>query len=168
MKKIDLIKNKIIHRDQLAQNLLLWRFLGKKIVFTNGCFDIIHAGHITYLSEAADLGNILIIGLNTDNSVKRLKGEGRPLNHEDARALVLASLKVVTCVILFDEDTPYNLISEIRPDFLVKGKDYKVHEIAGNDLVQSYGGQVVTIDLVDGYSTTGLIGKMNTGEQCCP
>lgn len=168
MKKLDLALIKIIPREELERNLLRWRFLGKKIVFTNGCFDIVHAGHVTYLSEAADLGDLLVIGLNTDDSVRRLKGEGRPLNSQDARALVLASLKVVNVVVLFDEDTPYNLISQIKPDVLVKGKDYQVHDIAGHDIVQSYGGQVVTLDLVEGFSTSGLIGKMKKGDHCCP
>ena len=129
----------------------------KKIVFTNGCFDILHRGHIEYLSMARDLGVVLIIGLNTDDSVKRIKGEGRPVQDETSRALILASLRFVEAIILFDEDTPYDLISMIKPDVLVKGGDYTEETIVGADIVKANGGEVVTIPLVEGYSTSGLI-----------
>ena len=129
----------------------------RKIVFTNGCFDILHRGHIEYLSKASDLGDVLIIGLNTDASVKRIKGEGRPVQDETSRALILASLRFVEAVILFDEDTPYDLISMIKPDVLVKGGDYTEETIVGADIVKAIGGEVVTIPLVEGYSTSGLI-----------
>lgn len=134
---------------------------GKKLVFTNGCFDIIHRGHITYLNEAKNLGDFLIIGLNTDNSVKRLKGEGRPINNQNDRAIVIDNLKAVDFIIFFEEDTPYNLISEIRPDVLVKGGDWKEEEIVGSDIVKSYGGKVISLKYIDNYSTTNLLKKIS-------
>ncbi len=130
------------------------KFFRKKIVFTNGCFDILHHGHIDYLIKAAALGDYLIIGLNTDNSVRRNKGNKRPINDEQSRALLLASLRFVDAVIYFDSHTPAELIREIIPDILVKGADYKPEEIAGYDTVISHGGKVLTIDLLPGYSTT--------------
>ena len=142
---------------QLTAQLSRWREQGLKIVFTNGCFDILHRGHVEYLSKASDMGDVLVVGLNTDASVKRLKGEGRPINDQKARALVLASLSFVDAVVLFDEDTPYELIKAIRPDVLVKGADYKPLEIVGYDIVTSYGGKVETVPLVEGYSTTSIL-----------
>ncbi len=130
-----------------------------RIVFTNGCFDLLHRGHIYYLSKARELGDLLVIGLNSDASVSRLKGPGRPLNPVQARAEVLAALAMVDYIIIFDEDTPINLISEIRPDILVKGGDYKKEEIVGYEEVVSRGGEVVTIPILTGYSTTSLIKK---------
>ena len=132
----------------------------RKKVFVSGCFDILHLGHIDYLSKAADLGDILIIGLNTDDSVKRLKGPHRPINDEYSRALLLASLQFVHAVVLFDEDTPYDLIKCIQPNILVKGKDYKPEEIAGYDIIQQNQGEVITIDLVEGYSTSIIENKI--------
>ena len=146
--------------DELANQLKEWRLSGKKIVFTNGCFDILHRGHIEYLAKAADMGDILIIGLNTDRSVKRLKGESRPVNDQHARALLLAALSFVDAVTLFDEDTPYYLIKTVMPDLLVKGGDYKIEDIVGHDIVEANGGKVVTIPLTEGYSTTKTIGKL--------
>ena len=134
---------------------------GDKIVFSNGCFDILHRGHVEYLSKAADLGDVLIIGLNTDASVRRLKGESRPVNGQESRALLLAALSFVDAVVFFDEDTPYNLINKVQPDVLVKGKDYKPEDVVGYDIVTSKGGKVITIDLVDGFSTTNIINKIN-------
>lgn len=162
MLKSEIIQNKILSADELQRHLTLWRFKGKKIVFTNGCFDILHLGHIDYLMKAADAGDVMIIGLNTDASVRKLKGEGRPVNDEQARALILASLVFVSAVVLFDEDTPYNLIQKIQPDVLVKGNDYKIEDIAGHDIVLAKGGKVITVDLLSGYSTTGLIEKLKT------
>lgn len=162
MLKSEVIQNKILSADELQRHLILWRFKGKKIVFTNGCFDILHLGHIDYLIKAADAGDVLIIGLNTDASVRKLKGEGRPVNNEQARALILASLVFVSAVVLFDDDTPYNLIKKIQPDVLVKGNDYKIEEIAGYDIVLAKGGKVITVDLLAGYSTTGLIENLKT------
>jgi rfaE bifunctional protein nucleotidyltransferase chain/domain len=137
---------------------------GKKLVFSNGCFDIIHRGHITYLNKAKGLGDYLVIGLNSDSSVKKIKGESRPLNNESDRALVLENLKPVDGVIIFEEDTPMNLINAIRPDFLVKGGDWKEDEIAGADVVKSYGGKVVIIKYIDNYSTTSVINKMKNSD----
>jgi len=133
---------------------------GKQIVFTNGCFDIIHAGHVTYLKKAKALGDLLFVGLNTDSSVKRLKGENRPLNTETDRATVLDELKSVDYVVLFDADTPEELIKLIKPDVLVKGGDYTYDTIVGADYVSSLGGKVVTIPLVEGKSTTSIINKI--------
>ena len=130
---------------------------GKKLVFTNGCYDILHRGHLELLAKAADMGNILIVGVNTDASVKRLKGDDRPINHEQDRAFQLASLLCVDAVCLFDEDTPENLIKSIHPDVLVKGGDYTIDTIVGAQHVLSYNGSVEVIPFVEGYSTTSLI-----------
>lgn len=132
----------------------------KKIVFTNGCFDIIHAGHVIYLNKAKKLGDILIVGLNSDSSVKKLKGNNRPVIIEDDRAYIISNLKPVDFVVIFNDNTPYNLINEIKPDYLVKGSDYKNQEVAGSDIVKSYGGQVVFIDYVNEKSTTNIIDKI--------
>jgi len=131
----------------------------KTIVFTNGCFDIIHSGHISYLTESKKLGDILIIGLNSDNSVKRLKGENRPINTQNDRAIVLSGLKSVDYVCIFEEDTPLNLILTIKPNVLTKGGDYKVEEIVGYEFLTQNNGEVVIIDFVDGKSTTNIINK---------
>lgn len=132
----------------------------RKLVFTNGCFDILHRGHIEYLYQARNLGDALMVGVNTDNSVKRLKGEMRPINGEYDRMMLLASLYFVDYVVLFDEDTPLQLIKSVRPDILVKGGDYTRDTIVGADFVESTGGEVVVISFVDGYSTTKVINKM--------
>ena len=158
METLQLIKNKIILKwETLNSHLSILTSQGSKVVFTNGCFDILHRGHVEYLAKAADMGDVLVVGLNTDASVKRLKGEGRPINNEEARALVLASLSFVDAVVLFGEDTPYELIKAIRPDVLVKGADYKPEEIVGFDIVSSYGGTVATVPMVEGYSTTEIL-----------
>jgi rfaE bifunctional protein nucleotidyltransferase chain/domain len=151
---------KLVESGELAALRAQWRAEGRKVVFTNGCFDILHRGHVEYLSKASDMGDVLVVGLNTDASVKRLKGESRPINDEQARALILASLGFVDAVVLFDEDTPYELIKAIRPDVLVKGADYKPEEIVGYDIVTSYGGKVETVPLVEGYSTTSIISNL--------
>ena len=160
MNNLERISAKIADREQLKSMLAVWRFQGKKIVFTNGCFDILHLGHIDYLSKAKDEGNILIIGLNTDNSVSRIKGESRPITDENSRAKILASLQFVDAVILFDEETPYELIKFVQPDVLVKGSDYKPEEIVGYDIVKAKNGKVVTIDFLEGYSTTAIEKKI--------
>lgn len=147
-------------QDAFQKKLCLWRFKDFRIVFTNGCFDILHLGHIDYLSKAAKLGNVLIVGLNTDASVKRLKGAGRPVNDELARAAILASLRFVDAVVLFDEQTPYSLIKTVQPDILVKGSDYREEDIVGYDIVRAKNGKVIAIDLLEGYSTSGIIQKM--------
>jgi len=144
----------------LQSHLSIWKFKNQKIVFTNGCFDILHRGHIEYLARAADQGNKLVIGLNTDNSVKRIKGANRPVNDENTRALILASLHFVDAVVLFDEDTPYGLIKELKPDILIKGSDYQIEEIVGSDIVLANGGQVITLDYIPGYSTSSIIEKL--------
>lgn len=134
---------------------------GKKIVFTNGCFDLLHVGHIRYLSQAKDLGDILIIGLNSDKSVKKLKGNNRPINSFEDRAKLLAALKSVDLVIMFEEQTPENLIKEIIPDVLVKGGDYNIEDIVGYQTVIDNGGQVKTLSFYEGYSSTNYIDKIN-------
>ena len=138
----------------------MWRSLGKKIVFTNGCFDILHHGHLDDLAKAADHGNILIVGVNTDDSVKRLKGSNRPLNNEQDRAFQLASLLCVDAVCLFNEDTPEELIKTVNPHVLAKGGDYTADQIAGAQHVNANGGRVEIIPFVDGYSTSSLIDRI--------
>lgn len=160
MQQTEILSQKILDADQLRRTLNLWRFQQKRIVFTNGCFDILHLGHVDYLAKASDLGDILVIGLNTDASVSRIKGPDRPVNDEQARARLLAALQFVDAVVLFDEATPYELIKKVQPDVLVKGKDYKAEEVVGYDIVTAKGGHVETIDLVAGYSTTALIEKL--------
>lgn len=160
MKTTQIIENKIYERNRLAIRCNEWKNEGKKIVFTNGCFDILHQGHLEYLSQAADLGDILIIGLNTDNSVRKLKGKDRPINHETSRAMLLASLLFVDAVVLFDEDTPYELIRELQPHIIVKGGDYHADEVVGADIVKINGGKVVILPFVEGFSTSGLIEKL--------
>jgi D-glycero-beta-D-manno-heptose 1-phosphate adenylyltransferase len=145
----------------LDRLLSIWRFQQKKIVFTNGCFDILHLGHVDYLTRARDLGDVLVLGLNTDASVKRLgKSPERPVNNETTRATILAALECIDLVVLFDEDTPYELIQKVQPGILVKGDDYKAEEIVGHDIVKAKGGEVITIPLVKGFSTTALIEKL--------
>lgn len=161
MKKpqIDIIRSKIYNWEDFKRIREMWDFLNKKVVFTNGCFDIIHYGHIEYLAKASDEGNILVIGLNTDESVRRIKGETRPINDEMSRAMTLAAMNFVDAVVLFGEDTPYELIKLARPDVLVKGSEYREDEIVGADIVKERGGKVVTIDMVPGLSTTNIIDK---------
>ena len=154
---LKIIKNKIIGMDELPKRLQQWRSQGFSVVFTNGCFDLLHRGHVEYLAKAADKGDVLVVGLNTDASVKRLKGERRPINKEADRALLLAALSMVDAVVLFGEDTPYELIKAVRPDVLVKGADYMPEEIVGYDIVTSYGGKVETVEFVEGYSTTKIL-----------
>ena len=161
MKHLEKIYDKILNKESLEEKLNLWRKEGKTIVFSNGCFDILHRGHVEYLSKAADLGDILIIGLNTDASVRRIKGPSRPVNDEKARAVVLAALEFVDAIMFFEEDTPYNLIKNVQPDVLVKGKDYKAEDIVGYDIVTNKGGKVETIELVEGFSTTNILKHFN-------
>jgi len=146
-------------KTELKRLISIYKFQGKEIVFTNGCFDILHRGHIEYLAKSADLGDVLIIGLNTDVSVRKLKGENRPVQDEKSRALILSALRFVDHVILFDEDTPFDLIKELQPDILVKGADYKEDEIVGADVVKKNGGRVETIEFVNGFSTTDILNK---------
>lgn len=158
MNPIQHIENKIITIEQWKKNI--GERKGMKVVFTNGCFDVLHRGHVEYLAKAKSMGDILVVGLNTDASVRRLKGETRPINEERARALVLAALEVVDKVILFSEDTPYQLITDVLPDILVKGADYTIDKIVGADVVLAHGGEVKTIDFVEGYSSSSIIRKM--------
>ncbi len=160
MTHLDIIKKKIFTTETIVSQLNVWRFKDRKIVFTNGCFDILHQGHVDYLSKAADLGHVLIVGLNSDASTHALKGPTRPINDEYSRALILASLHFTDAVILFDEATPYELIKYLQPDILVKGADYKVEQIAGHDIVLAKGGQVLTIELLQGFSTSAIEAKI--------
>lgn len=162
MKAVSHIKEKILNAEQLQQQLQRWKTFGKTIAFTNGCFDILHAGHIHSLSQAASFADVLVVGLNSDASTKRLKGEGRPVNNEDNRALMLASLIMVDAVVLFNEDTPLQLITAIMPDVLVKGGDYTIDTIVGAKEVIANGGKVEVIPLVEGLSTTNLLKKIET------
>ncbi|MFW5657898.1 MAG: D-glycero-beta-D-manno-heptose 1-phosphate adenylyltransferase [Bacteroidota bacterium] len=157
---LDVILKKIKSYNDIESELARWRFLSRKIVFTNGCFDVLHRGHVEYLAKAAELGDVLCIGLNSDSSVKKLKGLARPLNDQLSRAIVLAALSFVTCVISFDEETPINLINIVQPDVLVKGGDYVPEKIVGYDVVKKKGGKVITIPLVKGFSTTSIINKL--------
>lgn len=161
MNKRDFLENKMPSESDLLKKLAVWKFKGSRIVFTNGCFDILHRGHIEYLASASGLGDVLIVGLNTDASVKKLKGKNRPVQDEISRRLILASLQFVTAVVLFDEETPYRLIDLVRPDILVKGGDYVPEKIVGYDIVKSYGGQVLSLPFVEGYSTTSVISALN-------
>lgn len=160
MKFNEEIKNKIVSRDGAAAMVNSWKSQGLKVVFSNGCFDIVHAGHVDYLSKARNLGDKLIIGLNSDDSVRRLKGKGRPVQDENARAALLAAFSFVDAVVVFDEDTPFELISTLIPDILVKGSDYSVENIVGADVVLKNGGKVETIDFLEGYSTSSIIDKI--------
>lgn len=157
------VKSKIIQSSQLDDIIGKWKNAGEKIVFTNGCFDIIHQGHIDYLSKARDLGTKLIIGVNTDRSVSAIKGAHRPIQDEYSRMTILAAMEFVDAVILFDEDTPITLITRVIPDILVKGSDYKAEEIVGYDVVVGNGGKVETLDFLEGFSTSAIERKITKG-----
>jgi rfaE bifunctional protein nucleotidyltransferase chain/domain len=168
---LEIIKSKIFTTDTLLKSLLVWRFKEHKIVFTNGCFDILHQGHIDYLAKASDLGAELVVGINSDASVKRLnKGSARPLQDEQSRAMIIASLHFVSAVVIFDEQTPKSLIEFIKPDILVKGADYDANEkdsankkyIVGSDIVRANGGVVKTIEFLEGFSTSAIENKIKT------
>ena len=156
------IMDKIFSLPTLKSQIKDWQFEGNKVVFTNGVFDLVHIGHITYLAKAAELGHKLIIGLNADSSVKRLKGEERPINNQDNRASLLATMFFVDAVVIFDEDTPLNLINSLLPDILVKGADYSIDQIVGAKEVLANGGEVKTISFVAGYSSSSIIQKIKT------
>lgn len=153
-------QSKIYEADQLVKKVVSWKKKGEKIVFTNGCFDILHAGHIKYLEAAAQKGDRLIVAVNSDESVKKLKGPDRPINVLASRLYLVASLQSVDAVCPFSEDTPINVIAMLKPDVLVKGGDYKIEDIVGAKEVTSYGGQVEVIPFVDGYSTTKIESKI--------
>ncbi|SMO58501.1 D-glycero-beta-D-manno-heptose 1-phosphate adenylyltransferase [Solitalea koreensis] len=155
-----LMASKLLSKEEVAKKIYTWRFLGDKIVFTNGCFDLLHLGHVDYLSKAASLGQRLVIGLNSDFSTKNLKGNNRPIQDEYSRAMLLASMFFVDAVVLFDEATPFELIKFIQPDVLVKGSDYTIDKIVGADIVMANGGVVKTIDYIPGYSTSAIEQKI--------
>lgn len=163
MKIVEAIPQKIFSSEQIIQRVMQWRVVGKKISFTNGVFDILHKGHIFSLTTAAREGDLLIVGLNSDSSTKRLKGEGRPVNNEQSRALILASLVMVDAVVIFEDDTPLELIKSIMPDVLVKGGDYSVEQVAGAKEVMANGGRVIINPVIEGFSTTAIIQKMKEG-----
>ena len=154
------INSKIYNLDTLTTQVEQWKKSGNKIVFTNGCFDIIHRGHIEVLASTADLGNKLIIGLNSDQSITNIKGEGRPIIDEQSRAILLAALSFVDAIILFSQDTPLKLIGALLPDVLAKGGDYEIENIVGHEIVQQNGGKVKLIPFIDGYSSTSIIKKI--------
>lgn len=161
MKKTDSIRNRVFSIQELSQEIIRLRLKSKTIAFTNGVFDILHEGHIAVLSKAASFADVLIVGVNSDASVKRLKGESRPVNNENSRALILASLIMVDVVVIFEEDTPLSLIKIIKPDVLIKGGDYKIDTIVGATEVMEAGGKVEIIPLEAGFSTTGIIDKIS-------
>jgi rfaE bifunctional protein nucleotidyltransferase chain/domain len=154
--------SKILPLPEATQQINKWKLQGESIVFTNGCFDIVHIGHVDYLEKARNLGSKLVLGLNTDYSIRRIKGEKRPIVEQNARARVMAALQFVDMVLFFDEDTPLRLIQTIKPDILVKGNDYSIENIIGADFVISSGGRVETIPLVEGFSTSNIIEKIKT------
>src|ERR1700761_7819868 len=154
------ILDKITDLNSLKAKRDQWHAGGKKVVFTNGVFDLLHLGHITYMAKAAELGDKLIIGLNSDASVRRIKGEDRPVNDQNNRAALLAALFFVDAITIFEEDTPHNLITTLMPDILVKGADYSIENIVGAKEVIANGGEVKTITFVDGYSSTSIINKI--------
>ncbi|HXK82201.1 MAG TPA: D-glycero-beta-D-manno-heptose 1-phosphate adenylyltransferase [Bacteroidales bacterium] len=160
MNSLERINSKIVTQNSLHSLVKDWKDSKQKIVFTNGCFDILHFGHITYLFKAADFGTKLIIGLNSDSSVKKLKGKDRPISDQKSRALCLAALECVDAICIFNEETPINLINIVLPDFLIKGGDYKTESIVGYSKVTNNGGRVLTIPFVKGYSTSKILNKL--------
>ena len=159
-KSLEILNSKILDKERLLVKLTDWKEENKKIVFTNGCFDLIHLGHIEVIARSADLGDILIIGVNTDNSIKRLKGQNRPIVEEISRAKQLAALEFVDAVVFFDQDTPIDLIKVINPNVITKGGDYNTDQVIGNDIVTQNDGEVVIIPLTQGYSTTSILEKI--------
>ena len=160
MSHLNKVNNKIYSLEELGSKVNAWKQAGEEVVFTNGCFDIIHKGHIEVLAQTADLGDKLIVGLNSDRSIQKLKGKGRPIIDEQSRAILLASFSFVDAVVLFSEDTPINLISTLLPDVLAKGGDYKIETIVGHEIVQKNGGEVILVPFVDGFSSTTIIEKI--------
>ena len=160
MSHLNKLNNKIYSLEELGNKVNAWKQAGEEVVFTNGCFDIIHRGHIEVLVRTADLGSKFIIGLNSDCSIQKLKGEDRPIIDEQARAILLAALSFVDAVVLFSEETPINLISTLIPDVLAKGGDYEIETIVGHEIVQNNGGEVILVPFVDGFSSTTIIDKI--------
>jgi D-glycero-beta-D-manno-heptose 1-phosphate adenylyltransferase len=160
MSHLKSINTKILPLKSLKNQVTNWKKTGKKVVFTNGCFDLIHRGHIEALAQTADLGDKLIIGLNSDVSIKKLKGESRPIIDENSRAILLASLSFVDAIVLFSEETPLNLISNLNPDILAKGGDYKINTIVGHEIIRKNGGEVILVPFVEGFSSSNIIDKI--------
>ena len=160
MSHLKTLNSKVYNLDALTNQVEQWKMAGKKVVFTNGCFDIIHRGHIEVLARTADLGDKLIIGLNSDQSIQKLKGKDRPVIDEQSRAILLAALSFVDAIVLFSEDTPLKLISALLPDVLAKGGDYEIETIVGHEIVQKNGGKVKLVSFVDGFSSTTIIDKI--------
>lgn len=165
MKRLEQIKANILSWEALAQRVNDWKAAGEKVVFTNGCFDLIHYGHLSYLAEARSLGDRLVVGVNADASVRRLKGAHRPIKDQNTRQLLLASLSFVDAVCLFEEDTPFDLIKTLIPDILVKGGDWTPDKIVGSDVVLANGGKVLSLPYIDGHSTTSLEAKIKKQEK---
>lgn len=161
----DLNNNNIFTSSNIDALTKILKTNNNKIVFTNGCFDIIHLGHIRSLKEAAELGDILVVGINSDNSIKKLKGLSRPINDEKMRSEVLSSLSFVDYVVIFEDDNPLSIIKSIKPDVLAKGSDYNKNQVVGSSFVESYGGRIELLPLVDGYSTTDIITKVQKGKK---
>lgn len=160
MSSLKKINTKFFSLEDLIVQSDKWKKNREKIVFTNGCFDIMHRGHVEMLSHASMLGNKLIVGLNSDSSIRNLKGESRPILDEESRGILLAALAFIDAVILFSEETPLNIISSLKPDILVKGGDYQTNEIIGHKVVQENGGEVVIIPFINGFSTSSIIDKI--------
>ena len=160
MSHLKKINNKIFSLKNLRNQVSAWKKSGEKVVFTNGCFDIIHRGHVQVLANTADLGDKLIIGLNSDSSIQKSKGKGRPIMDENSRAILLAALNFVDAIILFSEETPLNLIGTLQPDILAKGGDYQISTIVGHDIVQENGGEVIVVPFLDGFSSTKIINNI--------
>ncbi|MDP4285762.1 MAG: D-glycero-beta-D-manno-heptose 1-phosphate adenylyltransferase [Bacteroidota bacterium] len=163
MKKSNTIRERILDQEEIVPEVVRWRLKSKTIAFTNGVFDILHQGHIAILAKAASYADVLIVGVNSDSSVKKLKGNSRPVNDEQSRSLLLASLIMVDAVVIFDEETPLELIQKIKPDVLVKGGDYTIDTIVGAKEVLEYGGKVEIFPIEEGFSTTGIIEKILNG-----
>lgn len=153
---------KLLSLEEMVRTVARWRLQGRTVVFTNGCFDILHAGHLDLLERAATMGDRLVVGLNSDGSVRRLKGQERPVNEEGFRARLLAALSIVDAVVVFGEDTPQAVIEAVLPDVLVKGGDYRAEDVVGAGVVAAHGGRVEIVDLTEGHSTTGLIGRIRS------
>jgi len=160
MNNLNTLKNKIISSELIADKVNIWKNNNQKIVFTNGCFDIIHLGHIELLAKSADLGDKLIIGINSDSSIKALKGETRPILGENSRAIIIAALNFVDAVVVFNERTPIEIIKKIQPEIIVKGGDYKENDVVGKDFISQYGGKVIILPLTKGFSTTSVLNKI--------
>ena len=160
MSQLKTLNSKIYNLETLTNQLEQWKVTGNKVVFTNGCFDIIHRGHIEVLARTADLGDKLVIGLNSDQSIQKIKGKDRPIIDEQSRAILLAALSFVDAIVLFSEDTPLKLISALLPDVLAKGGDYEIETIVGHKIVKQNGGKVKLVPFVDGFSSTTIIDKI--------